>query len=79
MNYSNRPKYPLYIEKRNLGEESRQTRSVTSENFNEPKTLNSFIGDATRLWNKAPSSIRCAISIGVAKHEIKVYCKKLPI
>ena len=54
-------------------------RSVTVENFKEPKTLNTFIGDATRLWNKAPNSITNAKSIGIAKKEIKSFCKNLPI
>ena len=76
---SNRPNYPLIIEKRNLGEDSRQTRSVTSENLNEPKTLNSFIGYATRLWNKAPQGIKDAKSLLSAKAEIKRYASSLPI
>ena len=37
------------------------------------------IGDATRLWNKAPNIIRNAKSIGIAKKEIKLFCKNLPI
>ena len=49
------------------------------ENLNEPRTLNSFIGDAARLWNKAPISIRNAKTLGTAKKEIKDFCKKLPI
>ena len=55
------------------------TRSATSEQFRLNDTPNKFIGDATRLWNKAPLVIRNAKSIGVAKKEIKTYCKKLPI
>ena len=76
---SNMSTYPLNIVKRNNGEEARLTRCVANGNLNEPKTLNTFIGDATQLWNKAPAAIRNAKSIGVAKTEIKTYCKNLPI
>ena len=76
---ANQLAYPLQIGKRNLGEESRTTRSVTFENLNEPRSLNSFIGDATRLWNKAQMAIICAKSISLAKQEIKTFCKKLSI
>ena len=72
-------KYPLQIGKKTCGTEIRTTRSVTLENLNEPRTLNTFIGDATRLWNKAPSAVRTAKSIGIAKKEIKTFCKLLPI
>ena len=75
----NRPSYPLQIGKRNLGDETRTTRSVTMKNLNEPKSLTTFIGDATRLWNKAPPSIRNAKSIGNVKQEIKKFCHTLPI
>ena len=76
---SNILNYPLTIGKRDLGTETRKTRSVTMENLNEPKTLHSFIGYATRLWSKAPLPIRCAKTIGIAKKEIKAFCMKLPI
>ena len=76
---SNHPTYPLQIGKRILGDEIRSTRSVTMENLNEPKSLTTFIGDATRLWNKAPSTIRNAKSIGIVKQEIKKFCHTLPI
>ena len=62
-----------------MSTEGRILRSVTVEKFEEPKTLNTFIGDPTRLWNKAPNIIRNAKSIGIAKKEIKLFCKNLPI
>ena len=43
--------YPLKLEKMQMSTEGRILRSVTVEKFKEPKTLNTFIGDATRLWN----------------------------
>ena len=76
---SNLINYPLQIGKKTSGTEARNTRSVTMENLNEPKTLNTFIGDSTRLWNKAPCAVRTAKSIGIAKKEIKSSCKQLPI
>ena len=33
----------------------------------------------TRLWNKAPLTIRNTKAIGMAKKEIKHFCKTLPI
>ena len=71
--------YPRTIGKVKYNEEARSTRSVTLEKLNEPKTLNTFIGDSTRLWNKAPNSIRNAQSISSAKREIKSFFKNLPI
>ena len=39
----------------------------------------SFIGDTTRLWNKAPKNIINAKSINSVKKEIRKYSKTLPI
>ena len=69
----------LKLEKMQMSSEGRILRSVTVEEFKEPKTWNTFIGDATRLWNKAPNIIRNAKSVGIAKKEIKSFCKNLPI
>ena len=62
-----KPSYPLNIEKMKHSSETRITRSVTSENLREPKSKQILIGDATRLWNKAPNSIKQSKSIGNAK------------
>ena len=35
--------------------------------------------NGTRLWNKAASIIRNAKTISLARKEIKIYCKTLPI
>ena len=40
---------------------------------------NTFTGDATRLWNKAPKVIRNVKSIKMAKKVIKLHCKNYPI
>ena len=71
--------YPLKIEKMKQSDEGRISRSVSQGDFREPKTLNTFIGNATRLWNKAPKAIRNAISIKMANKEIKSHFKKYPI
>ena len=76
---SNFQNYPLNIEKLQPAVNGRVTRGVSHEKLVEPPTLNTFIGNATRLWNKVQESIRNAKSISAAKKEIKLYCKSLPI
>ena len=75
----NSTNYPIKLDKMKPTNETRVTRSVTSENFIEPKSKLTFIGDSTRLWNKAPMTIRQAKSIGIVKKEIKKFVKNLPI
>ena len=58
---------------------TRSTISVTMQNLNEPKTLNTFIGDSTRLWNKAPEAIKNTKTLNTAKAEIKKFVLTLPI
>ena len=55
------------------------TRSAYSEKFKLNSTPNTFIGDATRLWNQAPKTITEATSIKSAKTNVKVFCISLPI
>ena len=50
--------YPLDIAKLQPANNGRETRGVTDGKLVEPKTLNTFIGNATRLWNKAPVEIK---------------------
>ena len=76
VNYNN---YPLNIGQLQPAENGRSSRGVTTGKLTEPLTLNTFIGNATRLWNKAPLVIKNSKSISVAKKEIKQYCKSLPI
>ena len=64
--------YPVQID-------GRLIRGVFRCNFFEPLTLNSFIWDTTRLWNKAPIKNGTAKTISEAKREIKSHCKTLPI
>ena len=39
----------------------------------------SFIINAGKIWNKAPSNIKEAKTLSLAKKFIKIYCKSLPI
>ena len=75
-NYKN---YPLSITKQLPSITGRVTRGVTEGKLIEPSTLNTFIGNATRLWNNAPMEIKSSKSISIAKKEIKKYCEQLPI
>ena len=43
------------------------------------KAKASFVGDAPRVWNKAPQSVTNALTIGIAKKEIRKFCETLPI
>ena len=71
-NYQN---YPLNIEKLKPAENGRESRGVTVGKLSEPHTLNTFIGNATRLWNKAPYIIKNSKSLSVAKKEIKTFTR----
>ena len=52
---STNEKYPLNIPKLANLRNGSTTRGMTNEHLVEPRTLKTFIGDATRIWNKAPS------------------------
>ena len=43
------------------------------------KSKASFVGDAPRIWNKAPLTVTLAKSLSIAKKEIRKFCKTLPI
>ena len=75
-NYKN---YPLPIVKQLPPINGRVTRGVTDGKLVEPGTLNTFVGNATRLWNNAPLIIKTAKNKNPAKTAIKNYCKTLPI
>ena len=66
-----------------VNEEGRATRSGQEQKFKESgrtKTgRQSFMGDAPRLWNKAPMTIKLAKTLYKAKKEIKIYCKTIPV
>ena len=43
------------------------------------KAKASFLGDAIRLWNKAPEKLKVAKTINGAKKDIKKFCMTLPV
>ena len=43
------------------------------------KSESSFHIDAARLWNAAPTAIKCATSLSIAKKVIVNFCKSLPV
>ena len=55
------------------------TRGASTEKFKINNTPNTFIGDATRLWNQAPMSVINATTLKSAKSSVKLYCSSLPI
>ena len=42
-------------------------------------SISSFVGDAPRIWNKAPIQVTNAKSLTIAKKEIRKFCLTLPI
>ena len=71
--------YPLQPRIVNSNEIGTLTRSATSEKFQSTSTPSTFIGDATRLWNQAHSTITKAKNIVEVKKSVKTFCSTLPI
>ena len=75
--------YPVKGERQTVKENGRETRGFTSGKWIEfgtsNKAKNSFLGDATRLWNQAPEEIKTTRTIMSAKRAIKKYCMTLPV
>ena len=75
--------YPIVFPRQMAADNTVNTRACLEGRLIElgtkPLTLKTFICDATRIWNNAPSQITKAHSIGVAKGEIKKFVKTLPI
>ena len=79
----NVPKFPIKVRKQETPMDSRTTRGVTNgkiiEEGSSTLIVNSCIGDATRLWNRAPEGIKTTSTIASAKSEIKKFVLTLPI
>ena len=79
----NTENYPIQMAAQVIPEVGMATRADHQGRLLEPghskKTMQSFVGDASRVWNKAPSKIKEANSIGMAKKAIKDFCKTIPI
>ena len=75
--------YPIKVQMKANQEKGMATRSCTRgevvEVGSSTKTIKSFIGSASRLWNLAPEKIRNASTIWKAKAEIKKFCFSLPV
>ena len=76
-------KYPLTIKVQNTEHTGASTRADKS---NRPVeigksclTQKTCISDAIRLWNLAPEKIKCCLSVGQVKKEIKSFVKILPV
>ena len=80
---ANQDNYPVKMEKTTQKEGERITRHNHGIKFKEvirsALGKNSFVADATKLWNNAPDSITKADTLWKAKQEIKIYCKTLPV
>jgi hypothetical protein len=49
-------------------------RGATSDKLAKPMTTGTFIGDATRNWNFATTTITQAKSLKMTKKEIRLHC-----
>ena len=71
----NIPNFPIKVTKQTSQEDARTTRGVTKGKLVEEGSsnliLNSFKGDAIRLWNKAPEVIKDTKTLHTAKTEKK--------
>jgi hypothetical protein len=76
---SNLSKYPLKIKILVIPKNGIATRGMTQANLLKVSNRGMCIGNATRIWNKAPTVIKTAKSIGLVKKEICKYCATLPI
>ena len=75
--------YPVKGERQTQPENGRETRGCSSGKWIEfgvsCKAKASFLGDAIRLWNKAPAELKMAKTLISAKKDIKKFCMTLPI
>ena len=80
---TNIAKFPIKVKRQATPIDARVTRGVTNgklvEEGSSNLVLNSFIGDATRLWNRAPEELKSSKTLYSAKTEIKKFVATLPI
>ena len=76
-------KYPIQSQKLNYNTEARSTRASNRGDLKiEASTLKSqatFLNDAFKIWNAAPSNIKNSKSLAIAKKEIRKFTTTLPI
>ena len=81
----NDEKYPVSMKRVEQGnhdgrrEVRPETRRGLEEGGRTKIARESFVRDAGRIWNQAPTQIKTAKTIEEAKRKIKEYCKALPI
>ena len=81
----NLPNYPIQLEPNVIDrpETDRIVRMSTNRMWNQDARSRaekeSFSRNAAKLWNAAPLSIKNAKTLRIAKNEIKLHCKSLPI
>ena len=76
-------RYPLVLESLAPKEETASTRAMTAGRLIEMGksnlAFNSCIGDAVRLWNRAPEDIKNCKSLSQVKNAAKTFVKSLPL
>ena len=76
-------KYPIkvdVIQEKQTGIGTRRNQSIQIQETGRTNVvIQSFVGDAARLWNKAPAEIKLAKTISSAKQAIKKFVKTLPV
>ena len=78
---SNVPNYPIQMEKINGTDVSGTTRAIARGDLmikgSTSKSQSTFLNDASKIWNKAPLSIKLSDSLYTAK-KIKKFVSQLP-
>ena len=75
--------YPIKFKYQSTQPGTCETRGNTTgrmvETGRSQKSITSFVGDAPRIWNKAPTQVTSAKTLAIAKKEIRKFCLTLPI
>ena len=75
--------YPIKFKYQSTQPGARETRGNATGRMIETgrsiKTITSFVGDAPRIWNRAPIQVTSAKTLSTAKKEIRKFCLTLPI
>ena len=77
--------YPVQLEDNPLQRNTndREVRATTMKLWKDDTRVavakESFVRDAAKLWNNAPSSIKNAKTLYSAKNEIKKFCKTIVV
>ena len=69
--------YPIQMENNQLQMAEQSTVKLWKDDSRVTSAKESFIRDAAKLWNNAPSTVKSAKSLYLAKKEILKYCKTI--